>query len=278
MRSRINGERCLTWLVGMIIVIALPACNETDGTNPLSINAASTEKSYVESAGTEFGDELAGPRRPGRGGFDPLAQAEDLGLTDAQIAEIDALREELRTAMQALHEQFRNGEIDREAVRTAADALHEAQRASIETILTEEQLAQLEAMRSEQALEHFAERLDRIGDRDLDERVSRMTEQLGLDDAQVTALTQIFEAAATSETAILEAAVAGESSVDATREALDNLREATRSSIEEILTEEQLQMLEQMGPPEGQRPGGPGESRGPNGQGRRGPGPRGAGF
>ena len=166
-------------------------------------------------------------------------------------------------------------QIDQEAFRTAAEALRESQREKLANILTDEQLVQLDSLIDEKALEHFAEKLVRIGERDVSERVEGMTEKLGMDDEQTAALTVILESAVTSETAILQAAIDGDASVEETREALGDLRESTRAAVEAILTDEQIAALQEMGPPEG-RPGRPGMAGRPGERGGRKPGPRGA--
>lgn len=67
--------------------------------------------------------------------------------SEEQIADIMAAHETLRDGVRALHDQVRAGELTHEEARPQVEALRAAFDAELQTILTEEQYAQLQQLR-----------------------------------------------------------------------------------------------------------------------------------
>ncbi|HSM62156.1 MAG TPA: Spy/CpxP family protein refolding chaperone [Longimicrobiales bacterium] len=107
------------------------------------------------------GPRMAGPRGQGIEGI--MGMRERLELTDQQVEQLDALRQEAvqrrtahRAQMEELRSQVRAGQLDRDAVREQMEARREAseamrtqQQERIDAILNDAQRQQLEQVRAE---------------------------------------------------------------------------------------------------------------------------------
>ena len=109
-------------------------------------------------------------------------------LTDEQSAAIDALRETLRTEVDALREARRAGTLEQEAFREQLQALLDALKADIDALLTDEQRDAIEACRAERQAEREAEReARRAADR------AAMSDALGLTADEETAIFALLD-------------------------------------------------------------------------------------
>ena len=168
-----------------------------------------------------------------------------LNLSEDQKAEAQALREQHRAAVEALHS---SGEVTREDIRT----LREQRRAAFEEILTDDQRAQLVELKAQRQ----AAREEHQGQRQAarEERAAR----LGLTDDQTTQLEALKE----QFRAQMEE-LRGSDGV--TREAVHTLRQSRREAAQAILTEEQralaAEFREARQAEVGHRRGGPGHRR-----------------
>jgi Spy/CpxP family protein refolding chaperone len=123
---------------------------------------------------------------------------------------------------------------------------HEAResfRAELEGILTPEQLARVEDMRGRRGRHHGPRGMRGMrghdGPPDPARMLSRMTEELELTEAQVEALTPIFEAVHARHAELRELPR------EERREAFRAIREETKTAVDGILTEEQRVKLEE---------------------------------
>lgn len=152
---------------------------------------------------------------PGGAGGGPWAE---LDLTQAQQDVIRAVMEEYRPQLEALRDQVHSGSLTREEARDQASAIRDAIRAEVEAVLTPEQLAALDDLRTARG--------DRAQDREEARQQARdaMTEALGLTAEQQTQIEALRDAPR----------------AEGTRQ---ERREAHRDAFEAILTVEQLEIV-----------------------------------
>jgi len=181
-------------------------------------------------------------RGPGHGGPghrgprpDPFAE---LGLSAAQLEQVRAARADLKSAVEALLEQFRAGTL----TETELEAGIEAARADFETaiqgILTAEQWAQLQELRRQHLIARLTTRLQRF-DQDVARHVARLDVVLMLSDDQVASITTLLANTRPAIEAVLASLQGGSL---APQQALDSLRELeanTTAAIRATLTAEQ---------------------------------------
>ncbi|MEL6769733.1 MAG: hypothetical protein AAFP18_01560 [Bacteroidota bacterium] len=196
-----------------------------------------------EDRRAERGNRPRGPRG-GRGGprdgaLDRVL-TDDLTLTDAQQAAIDAIREAYRAEFEALRE----GDLANDDRRAQARALAEAMKSEIDAVLTEAQIAALEA--------HRADREAQREERRAAEQAA-MADALDLTDAQQTDLEAL------------------RAEMEAQRGTIDRnaAREAFQAGLAEILDDTQEEIAMVHAALRMHLVGGPGH-RGPRGPGGRG--------
>lgn len=195
----------------------------------------------------------------------PPGVAEDLNLTSQQQTELDTLKENARTQVDAILTEDQlaalgdtTGKERRQAMRsldiseqqrTQLRAVREDSRAAVDEILTDEQQTQLQAMRNER------------GDRQKNRR-EQMAQELNLTSEQQTELEAIKDSARTQVEGILTedqlAALEGKTGRDrgrAMRELdlseeqraqMQTIREDSRAAADEVLTADQLAQLQEM--------------------------------
>lgn len=171
--------------------------------------------------------------QPGAGRGDALAA---LDLTAEQEEALAAIREDFRAQMQALP-------ADRDARREAMTALRDDMHAAILGVLTVEQAAQLEEHRAEAEAEREARQAERQAEREARraENKAARAEALGLTDAQIAALDDL-EAAREAFREEMQALRDAGTPIEEIRAAMDVHRQAQRDAMEQILTEEQLEI------------------------------------
>ena len=195
----------------------------------------------------------------------PPQVAEELNITPEQQTELDAIRENAHSQVDAIltEEQLialegttgrdrkrAMGQLDlSEEQRTQLQDIRETSRAAVDEVLTEEQQAQLQAMKEER---HERRK----------NRREEFAEELNLTPEQQTELDAIKENARTQAEAVLtadqRAALEGKTgrewmqamrSLDLSedqRAELQDIRETSRAAADEVLTEEQQAQLQEM--------------------------------
>lgn len=198
--------------------------------------------------------------RIGRRGLENRAMLSELDLTDAQKEQLKTLRTQNREQMKSLMQQRRDGTTDAEALQAQMKAARESMQASLEQILTADQLEKLEANRpklDEDGARRFSER-ERVGrdqrgqqgrDRasagvEREEITAAMAEALGLTEAQQEALKQQREASIASFKTLREKARAEGMDRDALMQAFKASRETRKEEAQAIFTAEQLEIIQ----------------------------------
>ncbi|NNF03975.1 MAG: hypothetical protein HKN17_05875 [Rhodothermales bacterium] len=162
-----------------------------------------------------------------------------LELTDEQKEEVRAIHEASRDEIRALLDQ--RGSIDADTFREQMTALREEIRTSVEAILTDEQLEQLEALREEAEVR----RAERSAEREARREESRaaMVDVLGLTDAQVSALEELFSDRDARRDAIRELVESG-ADREEIRANLETERAAHVEAVMEIVDERQFEIMQ----------------------------------
>ena len=187
-------------------------------------------------------------------------------LTEEQQAQMKELRDSHRAAMKALMEQRRAGELTDEEMQAAVKNLRDSMQASLGAFLNEEQLEQLNEAQETRASrrQEFRERNagNRAGNgsenrgnrsrgafRERAEQVrgnieDARREALGLTDEQVTQLEAARATQKEKAEAIFEELKASDGDREAVRDKMEALREEYQTAMNEILTAEQLEVIE----------------------------------
>lgn len=170
----------------------------------------------------------------GRGGCDGfLSQIE---LEDGQQDEIDRLRDEAREARMDI---FSNDDLDREAKRKALKALRKDTQEKIQGVLTEDQLAEIKALKEKRATER------------LNKRMERLTERLELSDDQAAKIRGVFETARPKMQEIKES----DASREEKREQFKLVRDEMNTEILDLLDDDQQETFTKMTQRLRKRPG-----------------------
>ena len=157
----------------------------------------------------------------------------NLGLTEDQKTKLKALHEENRKQMAELK---KNDNITVKEWKSKMQAQRKEHRAKIQSLLTDEQKAQLEKSRQEKKT-RFHERSKSAPD---SYRVERMKATLGLSDEQSAKLKSNHEVMAEKIKAIREDKSLNDESK---KEQVEELRKKQKEEMKSILTEEQLKKL-----------------------------------
>ena len=129
---------------------------------------------------------------------------QDLGVTSDQREAIMTTMKSKRSDFRALRQAFAAGEITAEQLRDDSRALRLEVQGELESILSEEQLAALEAAIAEHRAERTQRRIDNLGG-GLDRRVEFLTNVLGLDGGTAAAVRGVLEGSLSERQAVLEA-------------------------------------------------------------------------
>jgi hypothetical protein len=190
-----------------------------------------------------------GHRGPGsQGGI--LEHADELGLSEEQVAQLQALQEELRTQMHALMGDRVRGQRPTDEQRAQMDALREAHIAKVQEVLTDEQWEALQELRNERREARQEEREARHEERSA-RHLEFLATVLGLSEEQKTQLAAIQEEQFAKMQALrdefrsgLEGERPSQEALEAHRKAMDTLREEGHAAILEVLDEEQAELFE----------------------------------
>lgn len=130
------------------------------GLGSKAIAATSSSNAQIETVGDNYIAQRGGGRR--RGGGNRGQWMEELNLTDAQKAEVEAIREKYRPQMEALRRRARNASDDeRQAIREEGRTLRTQIRKEIKAVLTPEQQQRAEELHRERRQNRQGRRGDR---------------------------------------------------------------------------------------------------------------------
>ncbi len=193
------------------------------------------------------------PNRPagfhGRGGPGGQFQGQksdrmidELDLTEEQQNALREAREQNRETMQALiQEAGGRGQMD-EATRDQIREMREQMKAQMESILTPEQLAQLEELRDERRV-GMKEKREANFTQKIERRVEFLSRILDLDETQKQQITEILAQAHEQMQTLHENAREQEMSFADVRAEAEQIKEQTETAIQELLTAEQATMF-----------------------------------
>ncbi|MFC1475392.1 hypothetical protein ACFLQW_00135 [Candidatus Zixiibacteriota bacterium] len=168
---------------------------------------------------------------------------DNLDLTEEQQTTLREAREQMRDTMRSLvGESGGRGRMD-ETTREQIRQLREQMKGRMESILTPEQLAQLEELRDERRAErqdkrevNFAQRLDR--------RVEFLSKVLDLDETQQQQISDILTENHEQVQTLHQNAREQDLPVADLREEIEKIREEADTAIRELLTAEQAAMFD----------------------------------
>jgi hypothetical protein len=226
-------------LIGVIRVVREQAAQRfADGERPQRFQGRRGPHGPGDGMGRR---DRMGPRG-GMGEHGPFAE---LGLSDEQKETLQNEREAFHGTLKDLHEQRDNGSLTQEEFEQAVRDARDVHREAVQAILTEEQLAQLEAFQLERLVARIERQIERHDDGS-ERRLELLTQILSLEPAQVEAIREI-QAAVVPQLETILAGLKDESlSVEDARSALKDLREATHAAVVAELTEEQAALLEEL--------------------------------
>jgi Spy/CpxP family protein refolding chaperone len=162
---------------------------------------------------------------------------EELGLSEAQQAQLQAALDAHREAMDALHEECA-GNADRDACREKAQQLREELRTTLAGILTAEQTARLAEIRSERRAE-MEERHDANVEQRTERHIGFLVSVLNLDEAQQQQLRAVLDSAREQHDRIREDLRNDQIDPEEAAARMEEIRNQTQASIREILTPDQ---------------------------------------
>jgi hypothetical protein len=155
---------------------------------------------------------------------------EKLNLTDAQKAQMKTVNEDYKSKMTELK---KNENITVKDMKSKKSALHKEHSAKVKSILTSEQLQQIEKMKTERKMNHEA---------DGKKRMESMKTRLGLTDAQTTQLEKNKKEMGEKMKALRENKTLDES---AKKEQFKALQKEQMEKMKSVLTEDQIKKLKE---------------------------------
>ena len=188
---------------------------------------------FQHQSGSGFGGQGSFQHQGRRGGdgFGPLADI----LTDEQKEQAQAIRESVRAELEALKAAVNAGEITAEEARATMQELRESVREQIEALLTDEQKAELEALKAEREAEREARREE-----------ARLVRNyvLGLDADEAAAFDAISEGNRATAEALREQDRNGEITRDEAYAVMLTLRDERNTQLAAMLDETQLEIVQ----------------------------------
>ncbi|UCE02498.1 MAG: hypothetical protein JSW67_14845, partial [Candidatus Latescibacterota bacterium] len=154
-------------------------------------------------------------------------------------------REAFHATLKDLREQRDSGSLTQEEFEQAVRDARDAHREAVRGILTEEQLAQLEAFQLERLVARIERQIERHNDGS-ERRLELLTQILSLEPAQVEAIREIHAGVVPQLEAILAGLKDESLSVEDAHSALRELREATHAAVVAALSEEQAALLKEL--------------------------------
>jgi hypothetical protein len=156
--------------------------------------------------------------------------AEKLNLTDAQKAQMKTINEDFKSKMTDLK---KNENITVKDMKSQRSALHKEHSEKVKSILTSEQLQQIEKMKTERKMNHKASGKNRM---------ESMKTKLGLTDAQTAQIEKNQKEMGEKMKALRENKTMDES---AKKEQFKALHKEQQEKMKSILTEDQIKKLKE---------------------------------
>ncbi len=237
----------LTVLAGTLTVIFATGCGQqsplSSSSNTFGLTAqevATLQGNGIQAellALTDDVDNVPAPgdrSRPGFGqrpppDFNRLREA--LGLSDAQVTQLQAIIEGVRDQIEAIHDQVVAGTLTRSAAHDQIKTILDDQKTQIEALLTDAQKATFETLRKQHGRQF---------------NLDKLAETLGLTDEQKTQLDNVMTANHDQVQAIREQVEAGTLTREAAREQIKALHQAEKAAVATILTSDQLAQFERI--------------------------------
>ncbi|NNC65667.1 MAG: hypothetical protein HKN84_12845 [Gammaproteobacteria bacterium] len=188
---------------------------------------------FQHQRGNGFGTQ-GGFQHQGRRGGHGIGPLTDI-LTEEQKEQVQAIRESVRTELESLKASVDAGEITAEEAREKMDELREAVREQIEALLTDEQKAELEALRAEREAEREARR---------EGAAIVRNDVLGLDADEAASFDAIAESNRSTAEALREQVMNGEITRDEAHAARQTLRDDRYTQLAAMLDETQLEIVQ----------------------------------
>lgn len=204
---------------------------------------AEIRDAHFGERGTPPGEGRAG--REGMGHFDGPGKEffAELNLTDEQQTALKEARERNREAVKALIESAGGpGQLD-EATRAKLDELHQQMRQLVESILTPEQMAQLEELRAARQAE-MAERRDAAFTRGTEHIADFLVQVLDLDTTQKQQIIDVMTQAQAKIKTLHESAREADTPREDLRDQMEQIRDESAAAIKALLSEEQAAVFE----------------------------------
>jgi len=167
--------------------------------------------------------------------------AEKLDLTEQQQADIQEVFEESRDAMRTIHQQHVGTEPD-ESLREQRQEIRTETQEKIENILSPEQYAQWEGLKTARRSQMAERRAERQGLM-LERRVESLVRILGLDDSQREQVSDILTGAMEQAKALRGEIRNNDTAREEVREKRKQIKEETEAAIKALLAPEQTKML-----------------------------------
>jgi Spy/CpxP family protein refolding chaperone len=166
-----------------------------------------------------------------------------LGLTAAQVAQLRAARQTLMTTIHDLVDQLRAGTITPAGFEAGVEAAQAGFETSVQTILTAEQYAQLQAARRDRLITHLTARLATF-DVNVTRHVRALDRILDLSDTQVADITTILTNAKPAVEAVLAGLRDHSLTPQAAHAQLKQIAVDTAAAIRATLTPEQAAIFD----------------------------------
>jgi len=251
----------------LLMVAVLMGCGAD--TTTTAAPTASTAQSYESDSG--LGPDTFSGDPSGR--WESLVEA--LQLTDDQVETLQPAFDEFRETMQALRTSVRAGELSREEAAAQREALSDEFEEFLQDVLTPEQYELWQELRDSRARPgHDGDRPGR-GDRpapDPEARWEQLAEVLGLSADQQAAITEAAVELQAAMQILREQVQSGEITREEAREIGEGLRAEFDLVLQEVLSAEQYEQLQELREnrpnPGGGGPGGGGPGQGPGRGGR----------
>ena len=237
----------LTVLAGTLTVILATGCGQQSPLSSLSNNFGLTAQEIATLQGngiqaellalTDDIDDVPAPGDPSRPGFGQLPPPDfnrlrdALGLSDAQVTQIQAIVEGVREQIEAIHDQVVAGTLTRSAAREQIKTILDDQKGQIEAVLTDGQRATFETLRQQHGRQF---------------NLDKLAETLGLTNEQKTQLESLMKGNHDQVQAIREQVEAGTLTRDAAHDQIKALHQAEKAAVATILTGTQLAQFEQI--------------------------------
>jgi Spy/CpxP family protein refolding chaperone len=226
----------------LVSFLALTGCGDSG-----SILGADDEKNSIGDPGELLEDPLDGALdsalgytpTDSKGRIDRLAEI--LGLDEVQKEALADAYAELRTGLQALRDQVKSGELTKQEARDQALALRESFEAELQVILTAEQYEQLQEMRSNRGGRGH-------GGSQAEARWEAWLAEIDADDTQVEAVMGALDVFREGMQNLRAEVKDGTLTRDEARLAAQELRAEFDAALQEILTPEQYEALQELRP------------------------------